>query len=84
MGIEVEVSELACRAYITCCLLLLAIVLSSNFVPSLDFFLLASSDIAVGLKIVNFVYLTGGWLTQFTPTMEEEEVVEEEEEDEEE
>jgi hypothetical protein len=26
---------------------------------------------AVGLKMVNLVYLTGGWLTQFTPTMED-------------
>lgn len=32
----------------------------------------ASSDIATGLRMVNFVYLTGGWLTQLTPTMEDE------------
>lgn len=39
---------------------------------SADFFLFASSDIAVGLRMVNFVYFTGGWLTQFTPTTEDE------------
>lgn len=38
---------------------------------SVDFFLFASLDMAVGLRMVNFVYFTGGWLTQLTPTMDE-------------